>query len=84
MHGLYSGMKSHMYVATIYNALSAGDFHLLMEIPNLEFYNLFSTNKEVKFEQNTDIVAPGSMLRNPNLESHLLTSYAKLTCPEIL
>ena len=41
LHGLYSGMKSHMYVATIDNALSAGDFHSLMEITNLEFYNLF-------------------------------------------
>ena len=78
LHGLYSGMKSHMYVVTIDNALSAGDFHSLMEITNLEFYNLFSTNVEEKYEQHTDTVAVGSMLRNPNLESHLLTTYAKL------
>ena len=78
LHGLYSGMKSHMYVATIDNALSAGDFHSLMEITNIEFYNLFSTNVEERYEQHTDTVAAGSMLRNPNLESHLLTTYAKL------
>ena len=49
-----------------------------MEITNLEFYNLFSTNVEEKYEQHTDTVAAGSMLRNPNLESHLLTTCAKL------
>ena len=48
LHGLFSGMKSQMYVATTDNALSAGDFHSLMD---LEF---------------------------PNLESHLLTTYANL------
>ena len=78
LHGLYSGMRSHMYVATIDNALSPGDFHSLMEITNLEFYNLFSTNVEEKYEQHTETVAAGSMLRNPNLESYLLNTYAKL------
>ena len=75
LHGLCSGMKNQMYVATIDNALSAGDFYSLMD---LEFYNLFSTNVEEKYEQHTDTVAAGSMLRNPNLESHLLTTYANL------
>ena len=50
LHGLYSGMKSHMYVATIDNAVSAGEFHSLMEITNLEFNNLFSTNVEEKYD----------------------------------
>ena len=78
LHGLYSGMKHHMYIATIDNALSAGDFHSLMEITNLEFHNLFSTNVEEKYEQHTETVAAGSMFRDPNLESHLMTTYAKL------
>ena len=78
LHGLYSCMKSHMYVSTIDNALSTGDFHSLMEITNLEFHNLFSINVEEKYDEHTETVAAGSMLRNPNLESHLLTTYAKL------
>ena len=53
-------MKHHMYVATIDNALSAGDFHSLMEITNLEFCNLISTNVDEKYEQHTDTVAAGS------------------------
>ena len=60
-------MTIHMYVAAIYNdnALSAGDFHSLMEFTNLEFYNLFSTNVEEKYEQHTDTIAAGFMLRSP-------------------
>ena len=50
------------YVATVDNALSAGDFHSLMEIANLEFYNLFSTTVEERYEQHTDTAAACSML----------------------
>ena len=41
LHGLYSGMKSHLYVDTIDNELRAGGFHSLTKITDLEFYNLF-------------------------------------------
>ena len=41
-------------------------------------YNLFSTHVEEKYQRHADTVAADSMLRNPNLESDLVTTYAEL------
>ena len=48
-----------------------------MEITKIEGFDS-QLNYESRYEQPIDIVADGSMLRNPNLESHLLITHAKI------
>ena len=48
-----------------------------MEITKIEGFDSL-LNYESRYEQPTDIVAADSMLRNPNLESHLLITHAKI------
>ena len=57
--------------------LCAADFHSLMEITKIEGFDSL-LKYESRYEQPTDIVAADSMLRNPNLESHLLLTHAKI------
>ena len=46
-----------------------------MEITKIEGFDSL-LNYESRYEQPTDIVVADSMLRNPNLESHLLITHA--------
>ena len=48
-----------------------------MEITKIEGFDSL-LNYESRYEQPTDIVAGDSILRNPNLESHLLITHAKI------
>ena len=77
LHALYNAIKSNVHVATIDNALCAADFHSLMEITKIEGFDSL-LKYESRYEQPTDIVAADSILRNPNLESHLLLTHAKI------
>ena len=77
LHALYNAIKSNVHVTTIDNALCTGDFHSLMEITKIEGFDSL-LKYESRYEQPTDIVAADSMLRNPNLESHLLLTHAKI------
>ena len=77
LHALYNAITYNLHVTTIDNALCTGDFHSLMEITKIEgFDSLLSY--ESRYEQSIDIVADDSILRNANLESHLLITHAKI------
>ena len=77
LHALYNAIKSNVHVTTIDNALCAADFHSLMEITKIEGFDSL-LKYESRYEQPIDIVTADSMLRNPNLESHLLLTHAKI------
>ena len=77
LHSLYNATTTNLHVTTIDNALCTGDFHSLMEITKIEGFDSL-LNYESRYEQPIDIVADDSMLRNPNLESHLLITHAKI------
>ena len=72
-----SAVNSHHFVQSIFSALSAGDFHTLMEITNLtDFATLLSNVVETTYEQCTEIADKGIV--HPSVEIQLLTKHAQL------
>ena len=52
---VYSGVNSHQYVKNIDKALSAGDFHTLMELTKLNNFEVLLSNEvETTYEQCTE------------------------------
>ena len=74
---MYSAVNSHQCVKNIDNALSAGDFHTLMEITKLsDFATLLSNEVETTYEQCTETADKGIV--HPGVEIQLLTKHARL------
>ena len=74
---MYSAVNSHQCVKNIDNALSAGDFHTLMEITKLsDFATLLSNEVETTYEQCTETADKGIV--HPGVEIQLLTKHAQL------
>ena len=74
---VYSAVNSHKCVQNIDNALSAGDYHTLMEITDLtDFEALLSNEVESTYEQCADFA--DSELVQPGIEMKLLTKHAQL------
>ena len=72
-----SAVNSHQHVKNIVNALSAGDFHILMEITKLtDFETPLSNGVETTYEQSTKTAESGIV--KPGIEIQLLTKNAQL------
>ena len=74
---VFSAVNSHKCVQNIDNALSAGDYHTLMDITDLnDFEAMLSNEVESTYEQCAD--SADSELVKPGVEMKLLTKYAQL------
>ena len=74
---VYSAVNSHKCVQNIDNALSAGDYHTLMNITDLnDFEAMFSNEVESTYEQCAD--SADCELVKPGVEMKLLTKHAQL------
>ena len=74
---MYSAVNSHKCVQNIDNALSAGDYHTLMDITDLnDFEAMHSNEVESTYEQCAD--SADSDLVKPGVEMKLLTKHAQL------
>ena len=74
---MYSAVNSHKCVQNIDNALSAGDYHTLMDITDLnDFEAMLSNEVESTYEQCAD--SADSELVKPGIEMKLLTMHAQL------
>ena len=77
---VYSAVNSHKCVQNIDNALSAGDYHTLLDITDLnDFKAMLSSEVESTYEQcadsaDSDLVQPGVA----GVEMKLLTKHAQL------
>ena len=72
-----SAMNSHQCVQNIDNALSAGDFHALMEVTKVtDFESLLSNEVETTYEQSTETADSGIV--QPGIEIQLLIKHAQL------
>ena len=77
MRLVYSAVNSHKCVQNIDNALSAGDYHTLMDITELtDFDALLRNEVESTYEQCAD--SADSELVQPGIEMNLLTKHAQL------
>ena len=73
---VYTARRSHLGVVSIDKALSAGDFHSLMEITKVhDFADLLSADLDSSYQQCTDDA--GTMSVPQSLEAQLLIKHAQ-------
>ena len=70
---VHSAIASHKCVLEIDEALSAGDYHKLMEIANIRTFGaLLKNDLDSKYEQCNDSECGDSVFRQPDLEEQLV------------
>ena len=76
---VHSAIASHKFVLEIDEALSAGDYHKLMEIANIRTFGaLLKNDLDSKYEQYNNSECGDSVLRQPDLEEQLVLTHATL------
>ena len=76
---VHGAIASHKCVLEIDEALSAGDYHKLMEIANIRTFGaLLKNDLDSKYEQCNDSECGDSVLRQPDLEEQLVLTHAAL------
>ena len=72
---VHSAIASHKFVLEIDEALSAGDYHKLMEIANIRTFGaLLKNDLDSKYEQCNNSECGDSVLRQPDLEEEMATA----------
>ena len=76
LNHVYTARRSHFGVASIDKALSAGDFHSLMEVTNVhDFADLLTADLDSSYQQSADDV--GTVSVPQSLEAQLLIKHAQ-------
>ena len=71
---VYTALRSHKLISAIDEALSAGDFHKLMEVAGIQtFESLIHIDMDSRYEQ-----CAATDLRQPDLEDKLLSTHVVL------
>ena len=76
--------KSKLLGSSLKHGESADSKGSIFNFSHTRLVFSFAVTYESRYEQPTDIVAADSMLRNPNLESHLLLTHAKIIIDSML
>ena len=85
MREVHSAIASHKCVLEIDEALSAGDYHKLMEIANIRTFGaLLKNDLDSKYEQCNDSECGDSVLRQPDLEEQLVLTHATLITERLM
>ena len=74
---VYCAIDSHKCVADLDEALSSGDFAYLMRVNDIDSFSVLLSNEIQTSHESADCELTKCVLRRPDLEKHIQTTYAK-------